>query len=199
MPSAAPSSLAIVTAIVAATASSIQLGPSTCSAHLRHDCPTTLDPAELQLNDVYTKLLAHVNEERAAHGLAALCASTKLQQAAQRQSEDMAANDFLHHVGSDGSTVPSRIADAEYKWTTIAENVAAGHVDAEAVMGTLMDSTGHRMNILGDYTHFGAGYTYNPDGLHGHYWAQEFATSDSERCDETRLFAQADSFFSSYF
>ena len=197
MPSATQSSLALVATVVAVAASSIRLDPNSCNARLRHDEPTTFEVPS-QINDVYAMLLTHVNEERAAHGLAALCASSKLHQAAQRQSEDMAANGFLHHVGTDGSTVPSRIADADYKWKTIAENVAGGHDDARSVMGNLMDSTGHRMNILGEYTHFGAGYTYNPDGLHAHYWAQEFATSESESCDEPRLY-QADSFMSSYF
>ncbi|KAL4129991.1 hypothetical protein PRIC2_005997 [Phytophthora ramorum] len=139
------------------------------------------------MNDVYTALLLRVNHERAAHGLPALCASSKLQKAAQRQAEDMATHDFLHHVGSDGSTVPSRIADSGYKWKSIAENVGGGQADADAVVDTWMNSTGHRMNIMGEFTHFGAGYTFNPDGMYTHYWSQAFATSETEGCDGAQL------------
>ncbi|KAG7381469.1 hypothetical protein PHYPSEUDO_006009 [Phytophthora pseudosyringae] len=181
MPSAVQSSLAVIVVVVAAASSSIRPDMNG-SLRLRH---APRKPS--QTNDAYSALLVRVNQERAAHGLSALCASSKLQKAAQRQAEDMAANDYMHHVGSDGSTVPSRISDAGYKWKSIAENVAGGQADAKAVVGTWMNSTGHRMNILGDYSHFGAGYTYNPDGMYTHYWAQEFATSDTEDCDETRL------------
>ncbi|KAJ8508228.1 hypothetical protein ON010_g18891 [Phytophthora cinnamomi] len=180
MPTAAQSSLAVVVVVVAVATSSIR--PDMGGSFRLRNVPRILQKPS-QINDVYSALLARVNQERAAHGLPALCASGKLQKAAQRQTKDMAANDFLHHVGSDGSTVPSRITDAGYKWKTIAENVAGGQADADAVVDTWMNSTGHRMNILGDYTHFGAGYTYNPDGMYMHYWAQEFATSEIESCD----------------
>ncbi|KAG1704582.1 hypothetical protein DVH05_005513 [Phytophthora capsici] len=176
MPTAIQSSVAILVAVVALATSSLKPDMSS-GVRLRQATRSS------QTNDVYGALLARVNQERAAKGLPALCASTKLQKAAQRQSEDMAANDFLHHVGSDGSTVPSRISDAGYKWKSIAENVAGGQADADAVVGTWMNSTGHRMNILGDYTHFGAGYKHNPNGMYTHYWAQEFATSETEDCD----------------
>ncbi|KAF4027877.1 Cysteine-rich secretory protein family [Phytophthora infestans] len=181
MLSAAQSSLAFVIVVVAIATSSFKPG----NVRLRN-VPPALQKSSL-VTDVYSALLGRVNKERAANGLSSLCASSKLQKAAQRQSEDMAANDFLHHVGSDGSTVPSRISEAGYKWKSIAENVAGGQADADAVVGTWMNSTGHRMNILGDYTHFGAGYTFNPDGMYTHYWAQEFATSDVESCDASRL------------
>jgi uncharacterized protein YkwD len=184
MPSAAQSSLAVVIVVVAAATSSIRPDMNG-GFRLRH-VPRILQKPT-QVNDVYTALLVRVNQERAAHGLPALCASSKLQKAAQRQSEDMAAHDFMHHVGSDGSTVPSRISDAGYKWKSIAENVAGGQADVNAVVDTWMNSTGHRMNVLGDYTQFGAGYTLNPDGIYTHYWAQEYATSDVEGCDGAQL------------
>ncbi|ETI52463.1 hypothetical protein F441_04371 [Phytophthora nicotianae CJ01A1] len=181
MLSFAQSSLAVVIVVVAIVTTVFKPG----SIQLRNVSPTLEVSSET--TDVYSALLARVNKERAANGLPSLCASAKLQKAAQRQSEDMAANDFLHHVGSDGSTVPSRISEAGYKYKSIAENVAGGQADAEAVVVTWMNSTGHRMNILGDYTHFGAGYTFNPDGMYTHYWAQEFATSDVESCDVSQV------------
>ncbi|GMF12643.1 unnamed protein product [Phytophthora lilii] len=184
MLSAVQSSLAVIVVVVAAATSSIR-PDSSGSLRLRHAPRMLQNPS--QVTDVYTALLLRVNQERAAHGLPALCASSKLQKAAQRQAEDMAAHDFLHHVGSDGSTVPSRIRDTGYKWKSIAENVGGGNADADSIIGTWMNSTGHRMNILGDYTQFGAGYTYNPDGIYTHYWAQEFALSETERCDKALM------------
>ncbi|KAE9326146.1 hypothetical protein PF008_g16719 [Phytophthora fragariae] len=138
-----------------------------------------------QSADYVGLMLERVNLERAVQGLPALCANSKLQASAQRHSDDQAANDFMDHVGSDGSTMSQRVSDAGYDWRGVAENVAAGQVDVTEVMDAWMNSEGHRHNILGDYTMLGAAYAYTPDGLYRHFWTQDFGRSDTEHCDDS--------------
>ncbi|KAG3239928.1 hypothetical protein PI124_g15158 [Phytophthora idaei] len=134
----------------------------------------------------YTQPSDYVNLmlERGAQGLPALCTNSKLQEAAQRHSDDQAANKIMDHTGSDGSLMLQRVTDAGYDWRGVAENVAAGQIDVTEVMDAWMNSEGHRHNILGDYTMLGTAYAYTPDGLYNHFWTQDFGRSDTEQCDD---------------
>jgi uncharacterized protein YkwD len=119
------------------------------------------------------KLLTLVNAERAKTGVAALSLSTELNAAAQRHSKDMAANKFLSHTGSDGSTAEQRTTEAGYKWGANAENIAQGSTTAAAAMQQWMESTGHRKNILsGEYEHVGFAVEKAAGG--DYYWTQVF-------------------------
>ncbi|KAF4318203.1 hypothetical protein BBO99_00007361 [Phytophthora kernoviae] len=128
-------------------------------------------------------MLARVNKERAAKKLPALCMNSKLMAASTRQSNDMATNNFLSHTGSDGSTMTSRVTATGYKWNALAENVAAGQKDVDSVVNAWMNSSGHRANILGDYTMFGTAYAYNDGSTYKHYWTQNFGKSTTEKCN----------------
>ena len=55
------------------------------------------------------QLLWFINEARRIHNLPPLDYSYELSIAAQQHAEDMAANGFTGHVGSDGSTPPDRL------------------------------------------------------------------------------------------
>ncbi|GMF17066.1 unnamed protein product [Phytophthora lilii] len=127
-------------------------------------------------------MLARVNEQRAAMGLRALCMNTKLMTASKGHSNAMAVNNFMSHTGSDGSTMAARVTATGFKWTRIAENVAAGQATVDAVMAAWMKSSGHRANILGDYTMFGTAYAYSSSSTYGSYWTQNFGKSTSESC-----------------
>lgn len=137
-----------------------------------------------QPSDYVNLMLERVNLERGAQGLPALCTNSKLQQAAQRHSDDQAANNFMDHTGSDGSLMSQRVTDAGYNWRGVAENVAAGQIDVNEVMDAWMNSEGHRHNILGDYTMLGTAYAYTSDGRYNHFWTQDFGRSDTEQCDD---------------
>ncbi|GMF32561.1 unnamed protein product [Phytophthora lilii] len=137
-----------------------------------------------QSDDYFSAMLAAVKKQRAAQGLSSLCMNKKLQAAAQRHSNDQAKNNFMAHDGSDGSTMSERITQAGYKWSAVAENVAAGQVDVDAVMESWMNFPGHRANILGaDYTMFGTAYAYNADSTYKHYWTQDFGSNSTKACD----------------
>ncbi|KAK1944144.1 Uncharacterized protein P3T76_004056 [Phytophthora citrophthora] len=134
-------------------------------------------------DDYASAMLAAVNKQRATKGLKALCLNKKLHTAAQRHSDDMAAKDYMAHDGSDGSTMSERITQAGYDWNSVAENVAAGQIDVDAVMVAWINSPEHLENIMGDYTMFGSAYAFNKAGTYQHYWTQDFGSGDAEQCD----------------
>ncbi|KAL3665510.1 hypothetical protein V7S43_009545 [Phytophthora oleae] len=134
-------------------------------------------------DDYASAMLAAVNKQRATKGLSALCLNKKLHTAAQRHSDDMATKDYMAHDGSDGSTMSERITQAGYDWNAVAENVAAGQVDVDAVMVAWINSPEHLENIMGDYTMFGSAYAFNKEGTYQHYWTQDFGSGDAEQCD----------------
>ncbi|ETK80308.1 hypothetical protein L915_13997 [Phytophthora nicotianae] len=134
-------------------------------------------------NGFQAELLNAVNRERAAQGLSPLCMNTKLQNAAQGHSDDMAAKDYMSHTGSDGSKMSERIQRAGYDRTAAGENVAAGHTSVEEVMTAWMHSPRHRDNILRKkFTMFGCGYAYTESSTYKHYWTQNFGRSNTEKC-----------------
>ena len=56
--------------------------------------------------------------------------------------------------------------------TSVAENVAAGQSDAQAVMNSWLNSSGHRRNIEGDFTHIGVAAIKDAQGRY--YYTQVF-------------------------
>jgi uncharacterized protein YkwD len=93
----------------------------------------------------------------------------RLHEAAQLHADDMHANGFMGHVGSDGSDVGERVARQGYAWSTVGENVAAGYATPDAVTAAWLASPGHCANVMrGSYAHLGLGRT-------GGLWVQVFA------------------------
>ncbi|WP_299373116.1 CAP domain-containing protein [uncultured Tateyamaria sp.] len=93
-------------------------------------------------------VLAAVNAERAAAGLPAVGYNATLEAAARAHGEDMAANGFFDHAGSDGSDLADRLDRAGYAYCFGAENIAMGQRSLPEVMAGWMGSPGHRANIL---------------------------------------------------
>ena len=100
--------------------------------------------AEAALADV-TNL---TNDLRRRSGLSPLDLSPALFAAAQEQACHMAATGRMSHSGAGGSGVGDRASAAGYRWRFVAENVAAGHPDAQAVVAGWQASPGHRDNML---------------------------------------------------
>jgi len=135
--------------------------------------PISANPATHELE---LEMLRLVNIERAAHNLPALTWDDSLAIAARKHSVDMATRGFFSHTTPNGVEFGDRIrAESSVNWRRMAENIAAGGITpAEAVQG-LMDSPGHRANILNrDFTHMGVGYAHTSEGLYHHYWTQKF-------------------------
>lgn len=110
-----------------------------------------------------------VNEERAEAGCSAVTVDDRLTAAARDHAQDQADHKEMSHTGSDGSTPGERVTRAGYRWSEVAENVAAGTTSAERVMTIWMNSSGHRANILNcAFRHIGVGHVNG-------YWTQVFA------------------------
>jgi uncharacterized protein YkwD len=139
-------------------------------------------PIEQQVIDL-------TNEQRQQNGcITALVLSPQLTAAASAHSQDMAIHDLFSHTGSNGSTMVSRVVATGYSYSQLAENIAAGHATAEAVVDGWMKSPGHRANILNCSLHeLGVGYYAQLDdqsnvrldngqisGPYRYYWTQDF-------------------------
>jgi uncharacterized protein YkwD len=132
-----------------------------------------------------TTLLAAVNEARAMArycgttwyaAAPALAWNTKLAQAAAAHSHDMAANNFLSHTGSNGSTLVNRVDATGYLAIAWAENIAGGPATVDAAMTGWLASAGHCANIMNStFRDFGAACARNDAAAYQRYWTQDFA------------------------
>lgn len=124
-------------------------------------------------------MLANVNGQRAAVGVAPLSWCGTLAWAAQAHSADQATRSTMSHTGGDGSDLATRANRSGYLgWSTLGENVAYGYRSVSAVMAGWMGSAGHRANLLnGSYTHVGFGLALSAGGTL--YWTQDFGAAGS--------------------
>ncbi len=128
---------------------------------------------------VSTPMLAQVvaltNAERERVGLSPLGLDPMLAAAADAHSRDMAARGYFAHTSPDGRTVSDRVVALGYRYSRVAENIAAGQTTAEEVVTGWMNSPGHRANILiPQLRQIGVGYATG--GEFGTYWTQVFGT-----------------------
>jgi uncharacterized protein YkwD len=142
--------------------------------------PAQMPPAELALIDATNSARA-VGRTCGSLGYFApvqpLTGNGLLAKAAHAQAEDMAANNFFSHTGSNGSTFSERISQAGYSWSRVAENLAAGYEPPDKALEALLESEGHCKNIMNPrMTQIGVGYRSNPAAKYKSYWVQEFGT-----------------------
>jgi len=122
------------------------------------------------------EMLCAVNRERKKHGKPPLGADDRMNNAARKHSQYQAKTKKMGHSGEGRSSPSKRISAAGVKWKRVAENVAVGYRTVEKTVQALMDSPGHRANILGDYTMFGWAKVDNSGKP---YWTQTFAKDGS--------------------
>jgi hypothetical protein len=130
-------------------------------------------------NSFERQMLDLINAERQAHGLAPLQLEQRLNAAADDHSAWMLAADVFSHTGSGGSTATQRMATAGFdfsgQWVS-GENIAFQNErgapgisdDVIDLHNALMNSPGHRANILSDrFEYVGIGIvegTYTAEG-----------------------------------
>jgi len=108
-----------------------------------------------------TEMLAYINDERDARDLIPLAPSNSLHAVAQGHSNDMVAEDFLGHTGSDDSTPQTRVERAIGEARYIGENAGAGFRTIEIAHEAFMDSEENKKNILSpDATQIGIGLAF---------------------------------------
>lgn len=99
----------------------------------------------------------------------ALTWNDALGKAAFAHSDDMKANNYFDHKGSDNSNAGTRITAAGYSWITYGENIALGQTTERIVMNSWLKSEGHCKNIMN------AGFIEMGAGRIDNYWTQVFA------------------------
>lgn len=114
--------------------------------------------ADCGLADFQATMLQRVNQWRASGAncgtegsfgpAAPLSWNDRLLQAATGHSEDMMANNFFSHTGSNGSTLAQRIDATGYSWSSVGENIAAGQTSINSVVDGWIASPGHCANIM---------------------------------------------------
>ena len=114
-------------------------------------------------------VLKLVNEEREKQGLGKLTLSTKLNEVAFAKSKDMEVNRYFSHQSPTYGIPFDMLKKFGVSYRSAGENIAKGQATAEQVMRDWLNSSGHRANILGNYTEIGIGY-YNK------VWVQLFIT-----------------------
>ena len=116
-----------------------------------------------------------VNTWRQQNGLATLAYSTKLEQAANAQAQDMYTRHFFDHTNPDGKGPLDRANDVGFCTTssrTVGENIAWNQQTVADVQTAWQNSPGHNENMLRPaFEYVGMGYYNSPDGP---YWVQLF-------------------------
>ncbi|MBX2998005.1 MAG: hypothetical protein KF893_05795 [Caldilineaceae bacterium] len=122
-----------------------------------------------------------INQIRLQHGLLPFKRVANLDNASRFHATDMAIDDYFSHNSYDRvnnqlvevCAWSTRIQTYYNNYSILAENIAAGYSNPEAVVEGWMNSPGHRSNILnGENWEIGVGY-YTGSGSYHHYWVQD--------------------------
>ena len=130
--------------------------------------------------DYISQVLALINDARVSNGLSALAPNAALSASAQAHSQDMACNNFIKHIGSDGSSEAQRIAAQGYVSGRDDEVIYAGFPSGtgnpvSVVNWWLTDATHRPVLLAPDFTEFGVGYAFVSTSGAGGYFTVDFA------------------------
>jgi uncharacterized protein YkwD len=108
-----------------------------------------------------------------------------LSQVARARARDMALRDYFSHTNPDGKGPNLLVREAGYAlpdWygdeqdANNIESISAGHPTADAAWQAWLNSSSHRIHVLGtepfyaEQVAYGVGYYYNPNSTYHHYW-----------------------------
>ena len=133
-----------------------------------------------------SEVLSHVNQFRAQ---GAVCGgvryppakplrwSTKLQQAADKHSQDMATHNFFNHKSaSNGSTLIERLGSVDYNYRSAGENIGAGPASVAQVMDMWVASPAHCVNLMtAHFVELGVSCKNNSNSKYKTYWTLKAA------------------------
>jgi uncharacterized protein YkwD len=124
---------------------------------------------------VAEEIVRYTNDARTRNGLSVFRTSAKLMEAARLHADQMASSQRASHTisGARYPTMQDRINAVGYAYMQIAENVAWNQPRAQDAVGSWMNSSGHRANILDPgLTEIGAAMARSSRGEP--YWIQVF-------------------------
>ena len=109
--------------------------------------PTIDDSGVVEPAEAEKRLLALMNRDRQAQGLAALVWDDRVAAVAKGHSEEMRRTKVVAHVSPTTGSAADRVRVANIKTAVVLENVARAYGVGEAHAG-LMNSPGHRANLM---------------------------------------------------
>jgi uncharacterized protein YkwD len=119
--------------------------------------PSAVPTDSLSVPQFESRMLELLNRARSSAGLRPLIADPQLRAVAVAHSQDMERAHFFGHVSPTTKTVVERLEHAGVQVSTAGENLSQASTPEESHQG-LMDSPGHRANMLGPkFTHVGIG------------------------------------------
>ena len=122
-------------------------------------------PPTQELAESFEKQSIYVtNALRVREGLKPFVEHEELGELAFAHSEDMVKNGYFDHNSQNGDTVLERAKKQNINFSAIGENLAMGAQNSLYMHELLMNSEGHRANLLSDFTHMGTGVAFGDDG-----------------------------------
>jgi uncharacterized protein YkwD len=132
--------------------------PTSVTVDPAHDDVPAVSPEEAE-----RRVLASVNRDRVAAGLAMLLWDDRLAAVARGHSEDMRRTHVVAHISPTTGSAADRVRAAKIRTGVVLENVARAYGVNEAHQG-LMNSPGHRTNVMsGVATHIGIGVAFGEE------------------------------------
>ncbi|KAI7248921.1 hypothetical protein KC345_g11801, partial [Hortaea werneckii] len=157
----------VATAAPAATAKPV-VTPAPTTAPVATAKPAAV-PAVADNASSYTQqVVALVNKERTAAGLAPVSALDSLNKVAAAKATDMRTNNYFSHTSPTYGSPFDMMSAFGVTYQAAGENIAMGQKTPQEVMTAWMNSPGHKANILS------ANFNYIGVGFDNNYWVQEF-------------------------
>jgi len=130
--------------------------------------------AELKEGFEY-QLFDLTNAARVTHGLNFLSWNELVKDTASKHSADMAKNNYFNHTNLRGESPFDRMKADNISFRTAGENLASGQLNSIFAHEGLMNSLGHRENILQkDFRELGVGVAFSSDKRP--YYTENFVT-----------------------
>lgn len=131
------------------------------------------EPSKQLQEGLEYQLFDLTNATRAKHDLPILSWDDQVRETAQDHSLDMAENQYFDHVNLEGQSPFDRMEEDNIGFTTAGENLAYGQYSSIYAHEGLMNSLGHRENILQEnYRNLGVGVAFNEESQP--YYTEKF-------------------------
>nr|GGG84498.1 secretion protein [Virgibacillus oceani] len=122
------------------------------------------EPSEDLKEGFEYQLFDLTNASRANHGLPILTWDKAARKTARSHSKDMAVNNYFSHTNLEGQSPFDRMEEDNLAFRMAGENLAAGQLSSIFAHEGLMNSLGHRENILQkDYEMLAIGTAFNKE------------------------------------
>jgi uncharacterized protein YkwD len=119
------------------------------------------------------QLFDMTNASRLMHGLGILTWDDEVRVTARKHSADMAENSYFSHTNPEGQSPFDRMEEDDIAFSVAGENLAYGQFSSIFAHEGLMNSLGHRENILkSDFKLLGVGVAFGPK--HEPYFTENF-------------------------